>query len=397
MNSKPIYYEDPYLKTLEATVVAITDEGVILDKTICYPEGGGQSGDRGTVGGCPLLDTVMGQGDEILHKVENPTFAVGDTVLVALDWDHRYHYMQMHTAQHIASGILHSRYSIGTVSVHQGEKILTIETDRSSIPTLTCYALEDLVNQSIREAHPLYYREETQSDAQKLALRRSIKVSRETIRLVVVEDVDVTACGGLHVANTREVGLFQYEGQEKLRGHVRLIFSVGEQALISIRENRALVDQLCTLHSAQKETLLEVETLLLEQIGRDRYLLGKKSERVASLVLESLVAKAPLLEDVPVVLWEVEEDIDMKHVASAFAQQEEIALCAAKVEKGKLLWLVGLAGKASTLLDFNACRKLLLDPISGKGGGRGALFQGVGTGVPETLFTAFTKVLYENN
>ncbi|HKL57835.1 MAG TPA: alanine--tRNA ligase-related protein [Sphaerochaeta sp.] len=395
MNSQPVYYEQPYLKSLESTVIAITDEGVLLDKTICYPEGGGQSGDRGTVGGCPLLDTVKGQGEEILHKVENPTFAVGDTVLVALDWDHRHHYMQMHTAQHIASGILHSRYSIGTVSVHQGEKILTIETDRSSIPTLTCYALEDLVNQSIREAHPLYYREETQSDAQKLSLRRSIKVSSETIRLVVVEDVDVTACGGLHLANTSEVGLFQYEGQEKLRSHVRLIFSVGKQALTSIRENRALVDQLCTLHSAQKETLLEVETLLLEQISRDRYLLGKKSERVASLLLEGLVAKADRIDDVPIVLWEVEEDIDMKDVASAFAQQEDIALCAAKREKGKLLWLVGLAGKASTLLDFNASKKRLLEPITGKGGGRGSLFQGVGIGESETLFAAFTGLINE--
>ncbi|MDY0289730.1 MAG: alanyl-tRNA editing protein [Sphaerochaeta sp.] len=385
------------MKSIEALVVAITEDGVILDKTICYPEGGGQSGDRGTIGGCPLLDTVKGTGGEILHKVESPTFAVGDTVLVALDWEHRYHYMQMHTAQHIASGILHSRYSIGTVSVHQGEKILTIETDRSDIPTLTCYALEDLVNQSVREAHPVHYREESLHDAHKLALRRSVKVASDTVRLVVVQDVDVTACGGLHLANTAEVGLFQYEGQEKLRGHIRLIFSVGGQALTSIRENRALVEGLCTLHSAQRDTLLEVETKLMEQVAQERSLLAKSSERVASLMLASLIPKAARLGDVPIVLWEVEEDIDMKQVASAFSHVEDLALCAAKVEKGKLLWLVGIGGKASTLLDFNTSRKLLLDPISGKGGGKGSLFQGVGAGEPKTLFSAFAKVLHENN
>ena len=395
MNSQPVYYEQPYLKSLEATVIAITDEGVLLDRTICYPEGGGQSGDKGFIGGCTLLDTIHGNGDEILHKVESPTFAVGDTVLIELDWEHRYHYMQMHTAQHVASGIMHSRFSIGTVSVHQGEKILTIETDQDEIPYLTCIAIEDLVNQSVREGHPLRYEVESQKDAQKLPLRRSIKVASDTIRLVIVEDVDVAACGGLHLANTSEVGLFQYEGQEKLRGHIRLIFTVGDEALARIRENRELVDQLCTLHSAQKETLLEVETLLLEQIGRDRNLLGKKAERIALLVLESLVAQATLVKDVPLVLWEVEEDIDMKQVASAFSHVEELALCAAKVENGKLLWLVGLAGKASTLLDFNASRKRLLDPISGKGGGKGSLFQGVGTGIPETLFSAFTKALHE--
>ncbi|MDD4574399.1 MAG: alanyl-tRNA editing protein, partial [Sphaerochaeta sp.] len=278
MNSRPVYYEEPYLKTLKATVLAILDDGVILDQTICYPEGGGQSGDRGKIGGSTLLDTVKGEEGVILHKVENPTFAVGDSVLIELDWDHRYHYMQMHTAQHIASGILHSNFSIGTVSVHQGEKILTIETDRDEIPQRECYALEDLVNRNIREGHPLHYREETQETAHKMSLRRSIKVANETIRLVEIEDVDVIACAGLHLANTREAVLFQYEGQEKLRGHVRLIFSVGDEALSSIRENRALVDQLCTLHSARKETLLEVEKLFMEQVGQDRYLLGKKSE-----------------------------------------------------------------------------------------------------------------------
>ena len=397
MNSRPVYYEEPYLKTLKATVLAILDDGVILDQTICYPEGGGQSGDRGTIGGSTLLDTVKGEEGAILHKVENPTFAVGDSVLIELDWDHRYHYMQMHTAQHIASGILHSNFSIGTVSVHQGEKILTIETDRDEIPQRECYALEDLVNRNIREGHPLHYREETQETAHKMSLRRSIKVADETIRLVEIEDVDVIACAGLHLANTREAVLFQYEGQEKLRGHVRLIFSVGDEALSSIRENRALVDQLCTLHSARKETLLEVEKLFMEQVGQDRYLLGKKSERVASLMLESLAGKADQIDGIPVVLWEVEEDIDMKQVASAFSRMEDMVLCAAKVEKDKLLWLVGLGGKASALLDFNTMKKQILAPISGKGGGRPPLFQGVGIGKPKTFFSAFTKVVYENN
>jgi len=397
MTSEPVYYEEPYLKSLEVTVISITEDGILLDKTICYPEGGGQSGDRGRIGGCPLLDTVKGKEGAILHKADNPTFKVGDTVLIELDWEHRYHYMQMHTAQHVASGIMHSCFNIATVSVHQGEKILTIETDQDEISDSICYDIEQGINQSVREAHPLRYEVASQEDALKLPLRRSIKVDSDEVRLVIVEDVDVTACGGLHLANTSEVILFQYEGQEKLRGHVRLIFSVGDEALTRIRDNRTLVAQLCTLHSAQRENLLEVETKFLEQVAQDRYLLGKKAERLASLMLASLIAKAELIEDIPFVLWEVEEDIDMKQVASVFFQVEDLALCAAKVEHGKLLWLVGLAGKASTLLDFNASRKMLLDPISGKGGGKGSLFQGVGAGVPKTFFSAFTKALNENN
>ncbi|MDT4762558.1 alanine--tRNA ligase-related protein [Sphaerochaeta sp. PS] len=397
MNSRTVYYEEPYLKTLEATVVAITEEGVILDRTICYPEGGGQSGDRGTIGGCTLLDTVKGEEGTILHKVDNPTFSVGEQVLVVLDWAHRYHYMQMHTAQHVASGLLHSHFGIGTVSVHQGEKILTIETDQGEIPASTCFALEELVNQSVREAHPLSYREEAHEDAMKLKLRRSIKVDNDTIRLVVIEDVDMTACGGLHLANTSEVILFQYEGQEKLRGHVRLIFSVGQEALAMIRENRSLVAQLCTLHSAQRENLLEVERQLLSQIAQDRTQLLKKSEQVAELTLFSLMEKAEQIGGIPLVLWEVGEDIDLKHVGTACAHAGDLALCAAKQEEGKLIWLIGLGGKASALLDFNRSRNRLLAPIEGKGGGRDTLFQGVGKGKPETLFSVFKELLYEHH
>jgi alanyl-tRNA synthetase len=66
-------------------------------------------------------------------------------------------------------------------------------------------------------------------------MRRSIKVEGDGVRLVVVDDVDTVACGGLHVANTAEIELLHYYGQEKIRGHIRLIFTVGQVAREEIR------------------------------------------------------------------------------------------------------------------------------------------------------------------
>jgi len=393
MSSKPIYYEQPYAKSLEATVVALTDQGVVLDKTICYPEGGGQSGDRGTIGGCLLLDTHKDEEKVIYHMVKEPTFSVGDTVLIELDWDHRYHYMQMHTAQHVASGLLFSHFGIKTVSVHQGEKRLTIETDQEAIDERTCYELEDLVNKKAREHHPVHYEVHSHEEAEHLGLRRSIKVEDAHIRLVVVDSVDTVACGGLHVANTAEIVLFQYVGQEKLRGHVRLIFAVGDEALAEIRENRNLVSRLCSLHSAQRHVLLEVEEQNLIQSALDRTQLQKKSLQLVSCLLKEKVEKASVFKGVPVVLWNIEDDMDMKQLGTAFTEYEDLALCATKQEKGKLLWLVGLAGKASLFFDFAAERNHLLGGIAGKGGGKAPLFQGVGSGVGETLFKSFMELI----
>ena len=393
MNTSAIYYEQPYLKTLKAKVLAITEEGVVLDRTICYPEGGGQSGDRGSIGGCPLIDTVKDEQKHIFHKVQEPIFSVGDTVSIDLDWEHRYHYMQMHTAQHIASGILFSRFGIGTVSVHQGEKALTIETDKPTIDEALCYQLEDAVNTAVAEAHPVSYEVHTQKEAEALPLRRTIKVKGDGIRLVVVEGIDTIACGGLHVENTREVGLFQYTAQEKIRGHVRLVFFVGKEALADIRENRCTLAKLSALFSAPKENLAEVAEAALRQASLDKSLAQRKGQRLAEVLLASMVDKAGQREGVPVVLWNVIDDLDFKQIAQVFALYPDLALCAAKEEDGKLFWLIGLNGKAASFLDFPKERATLLPSFQGKGGGRPPLWQGVGVGKATAFLDSFRRLL----
>ncbi|MGE4466930.1 alanyl-tRNA editing protein [Sphaerochaeta sp.] len=393
MHSKPIYYEEPYQRTLQAVVTSITKKGIVLDKTICYPEGGGQAGDRGTIAGKPLLDTIKDDDHTIYHQVENPDFSVGDTVDIVLDWEHRYHYMQMHTAQHVASGLLFHHFSIGTVSVHQGERVLTIETDRKEIPLTVCYALEDLVNQSVREAKPVSYEVHTQQSAQALDLRRSIKVEGDGVRLVVVEDIDTVACGGLHVANTKEIDLFHYEGQEMIRGHVRLIFTIGAIAREEIRGKERIVEQLGALFSSPVEELVETASKAVTQASSDKSALKKCNERLALLELEKRIAGAPGEKGTPVVLWEVEEGLSLKDIGKAATAFENLALCAVQQNGEQVLWLIALVGKAEFLLDFPKQRQNLLSTIAGKGGGKPPLYQGVGTGEGLILLKTFKDLL----
>ena len=393
MHSKPIYYEEPYQRTLQAVVTSITEKGVVLDKTICYPEGGGQAGDRGTIAGKPLLDTIKDDDHTIYHQVADSDFSVGDTVEIVLDWDHRYHYMQMHTAQHVASGLLFHHFSIATVSVHQGERILTIETDRKDIPLTICYALEDLVNQSVREAKPVSYEVHTQQSAQALDLRRSIKVEGDGVRLVVVDDIDTVACGGLHVANTKEIDIFHYEGQEMIRGHVRLIFTIGTIAREEIRRKERIVEQLGALFSAPVEDLFETASKAVSQASSDKSALKKCNERLALLELEKRIAGAPEEKGTPVVLWEVEEGLSLKDIGKAATAFENLALCAVQQNDEQVLWLIALVGEASTLLDFTKHRQTLLSPIAGKGGGKPPLYQGVGTGEGLILLKTFKDLL----
>jgi alanyl-tRNA synthetase len=393
MDTIAAYYETPYRKTIDATVLSVDERGVVLDRTICYPEGGGQPGDRGTLGGRPLVDTVKDKEGRIFHKVEEPTCTVGDTVSVVLDWEHRYRYMRMHTAQHVASGILHSRFGIGTVSVHQGENDLTIEIDVPTLEQHLCHALEDAVNEAVLENHPVRYELYARDEAERLGMRRSIKVDKDDIRVVVVDGIDAIACGGLHTASTGEIGLVQYVGQEKIRGHVRLVFRVGEDALAEIRENRELVNRIGTLFSAPPAELYRHCERAVSLVARDKGLLELKAQRIADLVLASLVEKAERKDGVPVVLWTVTDDLEPKQVAKAFSAYDHLALCAVRQDGDRVRWLVGLSGSASTFLDFGKQRQQLLSCIDGKGGGRAPLWQGVGTGSAGTLLEKFRELL----
>jgi alanyl-tRNA synthetase len=94
-----------------------------------------------------------------------------------------------------------------------------------------------------------------------------------------------------------------------------------------------------------------------------------------------------------VVLWNVTDDLDFKQIAQAFAFYPDLALCAAKEEEGRLLWLVGLSGKASVLFDFPKERASLLASFQGKGGGRPPLWQGMATGSATDFLESFRRLL----
>jgi alanyl-tRNA synthetase len=390
-HSYPLYYDEPYRTTLETNVVSVEGSKVILKETIFYPEGGGQGGDRGTVNSCAVLDTVKGDDEAIIHMVRDPAFKTGDRVTLNLDWNRRFHFMKNHTAQHAASGILFNRFGIGTVSVHLGDEVMTIEVDRDEVADSVGLELQSLVNRAIVEGHPVASKTTSHKDAEALGLRRSIKVDGD-VRLIHIDEVDTIACGGLHVSNTREIGLFLYQGQERIRGHARLIFIVGETAWDRILLNRTIVDQLGTLYSSPPSSLVETVAKAHEVAASEKALLDQVRSRLASVLLDLKLSQetGPL----PVITWELEDDITLKDLGQAASRIAELALCAIqRLEDGKLAWLIVLTGDGAKKLDIAKHRSELLSSINGKGGGKAPIFQGVGEGDPAELFARFRDLL----
>lgn len=380
-----LYYKDTYMKETECTVVEVCEKEnhieVITDCTIFYPECGGQPGDRGFLGSYKVIDTKKAEnGDSILIVCSQKAIEVGDHLTLKLDWSHRYKFMVMHTAQHMLSGLLFTKFNIGTVAVHLGDEYLTIETNQAEINDSVIEGLVEASNNAIIESHPIFYHEMSHKDAEALGLRRSIKVEGN-VRIVEIQDVDRIACGGVHVAKTSEIRLIYCIGHENIRGHVRLYFKCGEEAFSYAIKALNLQEELCSkLTCAPADLLPKVESLnnSLNQLTHEK----KELEKIVSGYQIEKNIKGD------VVTFIVDGNCDLQGFQHASNNYENLAMCVIKVEKERSLWVIALKGKYEKK-DFNEVRKTILPTIDAKGGGRSPLFQGAASITDKEKLNAF--------
>jgi alanyl-tRNA synthetase len=382
----PLYYEKPYERTSTATVVEIVKwkgiDAIILDRTVFYPEGGGQPGDRGILGNSKVVDTQSDDRGQLLHIVSGQTaHTVGDTVTLHLDWHHRYDYMQQHTAQHLISGTLHRLLGIGTVSVHLGHDAMSIELDADTINESDIHLVEDEVNAIVRRSVPVTAQVVSQEDSTALGLRRPVKVDGE-VRIVRIGKYDTIACGGIHVADSSELISVQFLRSERIRGHVRTFWTAGERSVALVRRNRELVDAVGSRLSVPPEAILQGIATLQEQLADTRYQIRNAVSRSATLLLDQQLQVAEHANGIPLVVFDAAQwtEDEFKILPELVLSVESLALCAIKErEDGKLAWVVALKGMEDGQSVFQAVRQKPLLLIGGKGGGKPPLWQGMGT------------------
>ncbi len=355
--TEKLYYGNGYLKETEAEVIAVSDRGIILDRTIFYPEGGGQPGDRGWFGSFKIIDTQKDSDGEIVHVIEGGKPVLGEKSRLSLDWEHRLFYMKEHSAQHLVSSLLFSRYGIGTVAVHQGEAFFTIETDSGEIDESVLLATEDEANAAIRENHRIWQEEMSHEAAEKLNMRRSIKVEGN-VKVVFIEGLDAVACGGVHLRSTGEIGELQYYGSEKIRGHVRTMWKCSSLSVDYRRENRRIVNASSSLLSAEPEMILSSIERLLRENSDNRRMLREAERKVACLELAAENGKelAVFRTSVPVTAFE-----------DAFSTLGENRVFI--IDDGGRFMFHGTEEEFRIL-------KAGLSPYSLRGGGRGMFFRG---------------------
>jgi misacylated tRNA(Ala) deacylase len=203
-----LFREDAYLRSCDATVVAVHGDAVELDRTVFYPLGGGQPGDTGTIGPWRVLDTRKGEAaDSVLHMLEpGATPAPGMKLAAAIDWERRHRHMRLHTALHLLGAVVRAPVTGGRIAEDKAHLDFDVEME-----ALSKEQIEARLNALIEERHET--RSAWISGAELDARPELVKTmsvapprSEGAVRLLEIPGVDLQACGGTHVRNTSEIG-----------------------------------------------------------------------------------------------------------------------------------------------------------------------------------------------
>ncbi|HSR72348.1 MAG TPA: alanyl-tRNA editing protein [Kiloniellales bacterium] len=209
-----IFRDDAYRRSCPAHVVSADEQGIRLDRTVFYPLGGGQPGDRGRLiladgTALTIVDTRKGADHEDVVHIPEPGAALpapGSEVTAEIDWDRRHRLMRMHTCMHLLCAVVTGEVTGGQVGDGKGRIDFNLPDTHLDKDTIA-----ESLNRLIAEDHPVAPRWITDEElAANPQLVRTMSVKPPTgagrVRLLEIEGVDLQPCGGTHVRRTGEIG-----------------------------------------------------------------------------------------------------------------------------------------------------------------------------------------------
>lgn len=272
MNTIKLYNDNVYLSECTATVTDVTEKGVILDRTIFFPEGGGQSSDIGTLINSSDETTypvthASESGDAIIHEISNHNLQVGDKVICRINWPHRFDNMQRHCGEHLLSGAMYKLFGGVNRGFHMGEHFMTADINLEKDPSFAevtwemAMEAEELVNSHIWQDLPVKAEEfSTGEEAAKMPLRKELAVD-EDVRVVTIGNDDViadcVACCGTHPTSTAQIGLLKIYKVEKNKGMFRIYFEAGKRAMEDYRAKHDILTALSNRYSTGIDELTD--------------------------------------------------------------------------------------------------------------------------------------------
>ena len=368
MRTERLFDKDAKASEFEAVVLEVSEENgtfcAVLDKTLFFPEEGGQACDTGTLGGACVLRVEENQG--VIYHYTDKALRVGEAVKGKIDYDERYRKMQNHTGEHIVSGLIYKHFGLKNVGFHLSSDGMTADFD-GELTDENIKMIEDLANRAVYECRAVrgYYPEP--EELATMEYRSKLELS-ENVRIVEIEGVDLCACCAPHVSNTGEVGMIKILEYPRYKGGVRLSMKCGVDALEGYRAEYEQIKRISMAISAKRSEVADGVDRLLEEMSALR---GK----IAEMKRELMGYRLEKIEYTDGNLCIFEEDGDMlalrNLVNAAKTRCGGICACFSGNDSEGYKYII-----SSTSVDLKAKSKEINAAISGRGGGSVEMIQG---------------------
>jgi len=290
-----LYFEDARLVVFDAHIVERrVYEGhpaVVLDRSAFYPESGGQPADSGTINDIPVVH-VTTEGAVVLHVLESPI--EGDTAHGKIDKALRYDHTQQHTGQHVLSAVLLDQAEAQTVSFHMSRDVSTIDVDRIPVSPEAWDAVDAVLRRVVEDDLAISVYEVSIEHADTIGLRR-IPDRSGLLRIVDIEGLDRTACGGTHCRRTGELRTIQLLSRTPRRVHgglYRIPFVCGRRALDDYTRRIAYMEALSTQLDTGLEDIPGLIQKLRENLRQTEKRLSDQEEELLRMEAHRLVTEA---------------------------------------------------------------------------------------------------------
>ena len=387
--STRLYYTDAYVTSFEAEIVdRLNWQGLpalVLEPTAFYPSSGGQPFDTGEIEGARVIDVIDPDDGRIVHVVDGD---VGSATRVRcrVDWTRRFDHMQQHTGQHVLSAAFERTARIRTESFHLGAETCTIDLS-ATVSSDAAAAAELEANRVIWQNLPVTVRFIDEAEVPRLALRKPPPARSGVLRVIEIDNVDLSACGGTHVARTGEIGLIGIGSFERYKGGTRVEFVCGGRAVSRFRQaHDALAASARQLGCAPADVPAGIDRLQTES-RQQRNALRDAQQEVSELRGAQLRNQALRRGNLAVVARHLTglDAAALKALAAAVASEPgHVAIMIA----GDPVNVVVARGPAAEV-DSSVVIRTLIVRFGGRGGGRAELAQAGGlSGRPEEILAA---------
>ncbi len=409
--TRKLYEEDAYLSRCEAKVLEIrkSDDGkgslteVILDRTVFFPEGGGQSPDRGWLmtsgngaaeGGVYEVTDVQITDGVISHTIainpvgggvlasggNAPALKPGDTVMLQIDWERRFSFMQNHTGEHILSGLMHNKYGFDNIGFHLSDNSVTLDIN-GQLDEEQILQLEWDANEVVYRNIPVEILYPSDEELTQYTYRSKIEIEGQ-VRLVRIPDVDLCACCATHVHRTGEIGLVKIVRVLKFNGGMRLFISCGRRAFELVQRHQQRVEEVSHLTNRSQDEIGDGVRHLLDEIGRLKQKNRELEYKAAFLRLETIPSD---LKDVFLFVGEM-DTIVQRNLVNRLAEEHE-GVCGVFSGSDETGYRYIIASRTQ---DSRETQKKLREKLGAKGGGKPEMIQGSVSGTKESIERALS-------